>query len=123
MANQTSAAVLRINGKKVGELTECSVAVKSNGQLLPTADDIIKSRGKPTAEVTFGRVRPVNGVSIPVMALLLNQTISAVTMQYGGETIEVTGTFDASTIKTMINSGQTDENGTFSGAVRVLNLV
>lgn len=117
---QTSAAIVKINGRKVGEITEATATVKSNGQLLPTADDIIKSRGRATAEITFSRVRPVNGVPFSVAKAAINQTVGTMTMQYGGEMIEVTGTFDQTAIKTNISQGATDESGTFTGAVRVI---
>lgn len=120
MASQTSAAILKVNGRKVGELTEATATVKSNGQLLPTADDIVKSRGKATAEVTYGIVIPSGGARPDIPTLVINQTICSVTMQYGGKMIEVTGTFDQAAIKTTVNQGSTDGNFTFSGGVRVI---
>lgn len=117
---QTSAAIVKINNRKVGEVTEATATVKSNGQLLPTADDIVKSRGKATAEITGSRVRPVNGVAFDIGKATINQTVGTMSMQYGGGLIEVTGTFDQTAIKTNISQGATDENWTFSGAVRVI---
>jgi len=117
---QTSAAILKVKARKVGELTEATATVKSNGQLLPTSDDIIKSRGKPTAEVTFGTVIPVAGMQVNIPTLVITQEYCSVTMQYGGGLIEVTGTFDQGAIKTNVAQGATDGNFTFSGAVRVI---
>jgi hypothetical protein len=118
---QTSATILQVNSRKVGELTEATFTIKSNGQLIATADDIVKARGKATAEVTYTRVRPTAGVAFSVAQAVVNQTRCAVTGQLpGGEFIEVTGTFDQTTIKTNVGQGMTDENPTFSGSVRVL---
>jgi hypothetical protein len=118
---QTAAAILAINNRKVADLTEATVTIKSGGQLIATADDIIKSRGKATAEVTFTRSRPVAGSTFSVVDATIRQTVGVVTMQIqGGELIEITGTFDQTALKTQIASGMTDENPTFSGAVRVI---
>lgn len=120
MASQTSAAILKVKGRKVGELTEATVTVKSNGQLLPTADDIVKSRGKATAEVTYGYVIPSQGARPDIPTMVITQEVCSVTMQYAGKMIEVTGTFDQAAIKTNVSQGATDGNVTFSGGVRVI---
>lgn len=117
---QTSAAILKVKGRKIGELTEATATVKSNGQLMPTSDDIIKSKGKATGEVTFGTVIPVGGMTLNAVLMVLSQEVAAVTLQYGGGLIEVVGTADQAAIKTNIANGSTDGNFTFSGAVRVI---
>jgi hypothetical protein len=117
---QTSAAILKVKGRKIGELTEATGTVKSNGQLMPTADDIIKSKGKPTGEFTFGTVIPVGGMTLNAVLMVLTQEVAAVTMQYGGGLIECIGTFDQAAIKTNVSQGSTDGNFTFTGAVRVI---
>jgi hypothetical protein len=117
---QTSAAIIKVQGRKVGELTEATATVKSNGQLLPTSDVIIKSRGKPTGEVTFSSVIPTGGMKVDMITLTINQKFIAITMQYHGGMIEVSGTNDQGAIKTNVAQGATDGTFTFSGAVRVI---
>lgn len=117
---QTSAAIIKVSGRKVAELTEATATVKSNGQLLVTSDDIIKSRGKATAEVSFGAVIPTGGMKVDMLTLTINQKFISITMQYGGGMIEVSGTNDQATIKTNVAQGATDGNFTFSGGVRVI---
>lgn len=117
---QTASAILKIDGRKVANMTEATATVKSNGQLMPTADDIIKSKGKATAEVTFGAIIPVRDLSVNVGQLTISQKVCSVTMQHGGGMIEVVGTFDQAAYKTAVNTGSTDLNGTFSGSVRVI---
>ena len=117
---QTSAAILKVNKRKQGELTEATVTVKANGQLLVTADDIVKSRGKATADVTFGSVIPTGGMRTDIPTLVVNQRFITIEMQYGGGLIEVSGTFDQAALKTNVAQGATDGNFTFSGGVRVI---
>lgn len=118
---QTSATILSVNSRKVGELTEANITIKSNGQLITTADDIIKSKGKATADVSYKRVRPVSGVVFSVADATVRQTVCAITAQLpGGEFIEVTGTFDETAFTTNVAQGMTDESPKFSGSVRVI---
>lgn len=118
---QTSAAILKVKARKIGELTEATATVKSNGQLLPTSDDIIKSRGKATAEVTFGTVIPTGGSRVKITRLVITQEFCTVTMQHGDGMIKVSGTFDQSATKTNVAQGATDNNVTFSGGVEVVD--
>lgn len=117
---QTASAYVALNGTKVGDLTEASVSVRSNGQLLPTADAIVKSMGAATAEVSFSRVVPVQGAAGSWAKYVYAQDVLAVVMQYGNEIWEVIGTFDEVTRKTVIASGMTDEQGRFSGGFKVI---
>jgi len=118
---QTDATRTAVDGKKVGELTEATFTVKANGQLITTADEVIKSRGKATAEVTYTRVRPTVGVAFSVARAVIAQSVHTVTGQLpGGELIAVTGTFDQTAVKTNVGQGMTDENPTFSGSVKVI---
>lgn len=117
---QTASAIVKVNGRKVAELTTVTFDIKSGGQLIVTADDIIKSRGKATAEVSYETVLAVGGSRFSTTQAAINQTQCTITGQYDGEMIEVSGTFDGATIKSDMAKGQTDGSHKFSGAVRVI---
>lgn len=117
---QTSSAIVKVNGRKVAEMTNATFDIKSGGQLIVTADDIVKSRGKATAEVSYETVLSTGGSRFSTTSAAIDQTPCTVTGQYDGEMIEVKGTFDGATIKTDVPKGQTDGSHKFSGAVRVI---
>jgi len=117
---QTASAIVKINGRKVAEMTQATVSNKANNALIVTADDVIKTRGKPTAEVSFETIYAVGGSRFDVNAAVLAQTVCTVTMQIDGGMLEVKGTFDSSDTKTDIAKGQTDGSHKFSGSVRMI---
>jgi hypothetical protein len=102
-------------------MTTVTFDVKSNGQLIVTADDIVKSKGKATAEVSYETILSVGGSRFSTTKAAIAQTWCSITGQYDGEMIEVTGTFDAATIKSDVAKGQTDGSHKFSGSVRVIS--
>jgi hypothetical protein len=117
---QTAVGILKVQGRKVAEMTNVSFDIKSGVALLVTADDIIKSKGKPTCEASYETIFAVGGSRFDVATATINQTWCSLTFQYDGAMLEVTGTFDSTTVKGDVAKGQTDGSHKFSGAVRVI---
>jgi len=117
---QTANAIVKIDGIKVAEMTQATVSNKANGQLIVTADDVIKSRGKATGEVKFDTVYAVGGSRFSVNRAVVEHTWCTVTMQLDGEMLVIEGTFDGSDTKSEVAKGQTDGSHSFSGAIRVI---
>jgi hypothetical protein len=115
---QTAVGILKVQGRKVAEMTTVSFDLKSNGALIVTADDVVKSRGKATCEASYETIRAVGGSRFDVESAVINQTVLALTLQVDGGMFEVTGTFDSTTVKGDVAKGQTDGSHKFSGAVR-----
>lgn len=116
---QIAAAILLINDKKVGELTEASVSVKSNGQLITTADGVMKTIGKATAEISFTVAMPVGGLTLNIAELAIGQVWCAVQFVYAGLNLISRGTFDQTDFSTNVSSGMTDQKPRFSGSIEL----
>ena len=116
---QIAAAILLIDNKKVGELTEASVSVKSNGQLITTADEVMKTIGKATAEISYTVAMPIGGLPINPAQLAISQQWCVVQFVYAGLNLISQGTFDQTDLSTNIGSGMTDQKPRFSGSIEL----
>lgn len=117
--SQIAAAILLIDNKKVGELTEASYSVKANGQLVVTADEVMKTIGKSTAEISFTVAMPVAGLTINIAELAITQQWCVVQFVYAGLNLISQGTFDQTDFSSNIGSGMTDQKPRFSGSVEL----
>jgi hypothetical protein len=115
MAMTVRAAPIYVGPLKIAELTEATVTFKANGELLVTIEEVVKTQGVVTTELTADTVVPFGGLGVDMVGLLINQTNVQVGVLMNGTFYTVTGTFDEASIKTMIKSGSTTGSFKFSG--------
>jgi hypothetical protein len=115
MSMTVRAAPIYVGPLKVAELTEATVTFKANGELIITIEEVVKSKGVVTTEVTADTVVPFGGLTVDMVGLLIHQTEVQVGVLTNGTYYTVTGTFDEASIKTMVKSGSTTGSFKFSG--------
>jgi hypothetical protein len=115
MSMTVQVAPVYVGPLKLAEMTEATVTFKANGELIVTIEEVVKTTGVVTTEITAETVVPFGGLTIDMVGLLVNQTSVQVGVLMNGNFYTVTGTFDEASIKTMVKSGSTTGSFKFSG--------
>lgn len=101
---------------KIADLMDGSATFKSNGELLVTVDEVIKTKGVVTSEYSFGTAMPATGMKgADLVQVSIDQVPLTLNFVANGRTYAVEGTFDEVTIDTKIASGSTTGKFKFSG--------
>lgn len=108
-------APVYVGSIKVGELKECTVSFKSNGELAVLSDEVIKSKGITTTEVSFTAVVPVTGMSLDLFGATIAQADVSIAIPFNRQTYNVNGTFDEATFKSVVQSGMSTGDFKFTG--------
>jgi hypothetical protein len=108
-------APIYVGPSKIAELTEATVTFKANGELIVTMEEVVKTKGVVTTEVTADTVVPFGGLSVNMVGMLIDQTEVQIGVLTNGAYYTVNGTFDEASIKTMVKSGSTTGAFKFSG--------
>lgn len=115
-----SAAVVRVNGRKVATATSSDVDYNTNKQNVPMSDGLGISKGFPIGTVNLSTFETVSGLSTRDITLIIAaQDIVSVEFTQGGVTYIITGTGDKMSKKSAVEKGMTDGTYSFSGAVKV----
>lgn len=115
------AAPLFVAGStKVGELTELTVSIKSNGERIVTEAGIIKTKGRATTDVDFETVVPVDGMSFDAFGAAIQQVSLDIVIPFNGRFYGVTGSFDEATFKSIVQSGKATGSFKFTGGTPTL---
>ena len=112
-------APLYVGDIKVATLKELTCSFKSNGELAVLSDEVIKSKGITTTEISFETVVPVTGLNIDLFAVTIAQAGVSIAIPFNGKTYNVDGTFDESTFKSVVQSGMSTGSFKFTGGTPV----
>lgn len=108
-----------VGSLKIGELKEVTCTFKSNGELVVLSDEVLKSKGVTTSEVSFETVVPTTGLALDLFQIMIVQADINVTIPFNGKTYDITGTFDEATLKSVVQSGMTTGSFKFTGGTPV----
>lgn len=108
-------APLFVGNLKLAELKEITVTFKANGETIVLSEEVVKSQGVTTTEVSFDTVVPVTGLSINLYSVMINQAGLSLTIPFNGVTYTVAGSFDEATFKSVVQSGATTGSFKFTG--------
>ena len=115
MTMRVQAVPIYVGPLKVAELTEATITFKANGELLVTMEEVVKTKGVVTTEISADALVPFGGMTVDMVGLTVAQTDVQVGVLMNGNYYTVDGTFDEATVKTMIKSGSTTGSFKFSG--------
>ena len=114
-----TARPLYMGALMVGTLKELTCSFKSDGELAVLSDEVIKSKGITTTEISFETVVPVTGLNIDLFAVTIAQAGVSIAIPFNGKTYNVDGTFDESTFKSVVQSGMSTGSFKFTGGTPV----
>lgn len=112
-------APLFVGNAKLAELKEVTCSFKSNGELVVVSDEVLKSKGVTTSEVSFESVVPVTGMSIDVFGVMIAQADLVITVPFNGVSYNILGSFDEGTLKSIVMSGMTTGSFKFTGGTPI----
>ena len=114
-----TARPLYMGALMVGTLKELTCSFKSDGELAVLSDEVIKSKGITTTEISFETVVPVTGLNIDLFAVTIAQAGVSIAIPFNGKTYNVDDTFDESTFKSVVQSGMSTGSFKFTGGTPV----
>lgn len=114
-----NAAVVRVNGLKVGNCTSSDVDYNTNKVDVPMSDGLGVSKGFPIGTINISTFETVSGLSSKDMInAIVDQDIISIEFTQGGVTMIVTGTGQKFGKKSQTDKGMTDGTFSFSGTVQ-----
>jgi hypothetical protein len=112
---KVKAVSLLIGVTKIAELMEVTITFKANGEIIPVSDEVIKSKGVTTTDLSFETVAPVGGYGVDMVRAMIEQNDTSILIPMLGAFFSATGTFDEASIKSIVKSGMTTGSFKWSG--------
>lgn len=115
MAMIVKSAPLFVGSLKLAELRELSCTFKANGELIVLSEEVIKTKGVTTSEISFETVVPVTGLSINLFSVTIKQVGVTIVIPFNGAVYSIDGSFDEATFKSIVQSGASTGSFKFTG--------
>jgi hypothetical protein len=122
MAMIVRSAPVYVGDLKIAELKEVTCSFKCNGELAVLSDEVIKSKGITTTEVSFQTVVPVTGLRLDLFAVTIAQAGVSIAIPFNGKTYNIDGTFDEATFKSVVQSGMSTGDFKFTGGTPIATI-
>lgn len=115
MALKVQAVPVYVNNVKLGELTDVDITFMTNGEQIPTIDEVMQTKGVVTTEASFGSAVPAAGRSLDVVSLVVDQVDVTLGFAADGRYWSIDGVLVSENIKSTVKSGSTTGTTKFQG--------